>query len=87
MRFQSDEDVSLCFKACFWSFFSPYLNVKTRATLTFEGLIQLALAEHHAEVVDGAGVELHPEHHVSGWVPEPLVVALQLRYQRDPRVT
>lgn len=56
-------------------------------TFTFEGLIQLALPEHHAEVVDGAGVELDPEHHVSGRVPEPLVVALQLRYQRDPRVT
>lgn len=51
--------------------------------LTFEGLIQLALPEHHSEVVDGAGVELHPEHHVSGWVPEPLVVALQLRHQKS----
>lgn len=50
--------------------------------VAFEGLIQLALPKHHAEVVDGAGVELDPEHHVSGWVPEPLVVALQLKINK-----
>lgn len=48
----------------------------------FEGLIQLALPKHHAEVVDGAGVELDPEHHVSGRVPEALVVALQLKINK-----
>lgn len=47
--------------------------------VTFEGLIQLILPEHHPEVVDGAGVELHPEHHISGRVSVPLVVTLQLR--------
>lgn len=46
---------------------------------TFEGLVQLALPEHHPEVVDGAGVELHPEHDVPGRVSVPLVVTLQLR--------
>lgn len=46
---------------------------------TSEGLIQLALPKHHAKVVDGAGVELDPKHHVSGWVPEALVVAFQLQ--------
>lgn len=29
--------------------------------------------------MDGAGVELHTEDDVSGWAPELLVVALQLR--------
>lgn len=50
---------------------------------TFKGLIQLALPKHHAKVVDGAGVELDPEHHVSGWVPEALVVALQLQINKE----
>lgn len=43
---------------------------------TFEGLVQLALPEHHAEVVDGAGVELHPEHHISGRASVSFVVTL-----------
>lgn len=53
-------------------------NCETGA-VTFEGLIQLILPEHHPEVVDGAGVELHPEHHISGRASVPLVVTLQLR--------
>lgn len=28
--------------------------------------------------MDGTGVELHPEDHISGWAPELFVVALQL---------
>lgn len=55
------------------------VETPTQRTVTFEGLVELALPENDAEVVDGAGVELHPEHHVSGRVPEPLVVTLQLR--------
>lgn len=47
--------------------------------VTFKGLVQLALAEHHSEVMDGAGVELHPEHHVSGRASVSFVVTLQLR--------
>lgn len=47
--------------------------------VTFEGLVQLTLPKHHAEVVDGAGVELHPEHHISGRASVSLVVTLQLR--------
>lgn len=50
--------------------------------VAFEGLIQLALPKHNAKVVDGAGVELDPEHHVSGRVPEALVVALQLKINK-----
>lgn len=50
---------------------------------TFEGLIQLALPKNHAKVVDGAGVELDPEHHVSGWVPEALVIAFQLQINKE----
>lgn len=50
-----------------------------RRGTTFEGLIQLALPKNHPEVMDGARVELHPEHHVSGRVSEALVVALQLQ--------
>ena len=46
--------------------------------VTVEGLVELALPENHAEVVDGARVELHPEHHVPGGAPVPLVVTLQL---------
>lgn len=56
-------------------------EMKRRGTVTFEGLVQLVLPEHHPEVMDGAGVELHPEHHVSGRVSVPLVVTLQLQYQ------
>lgn len=47
--------------------------------VTSEGLVQLVLAKDDPEVVDGAGVELHPEHHVSGGVPVALVVTLQLQ--------
>ena len=54
-------------------------NTPTQRAVTFEGLIQLILPENNAEVMDGASVELHPEHHVSGRVPVPLVVTLQLR--------
>lgn len=50
---------------------------------TFEGVIKLVLSENHAEVVDGAGVELHPEHHVPGGVSVPLVVTLQLREGKE----
>lgn len=65
--------------------------------VTFEGLIQLALPENDAKVVNGARVELHPEHHVSGRVSVPLVVTLQLQWtgnieinqliSRDPEET
>lgn len=54
-------------------------NTNTHSPVTFEGLIELILPEHHPKVVDGAGVELHPEHHVPGRVSVPLVVTLQLR--------
>lgn len=47
-------------------------------SVTFEGVIQLALAEDHSQAVDGAGVELDPEDHVPTWPLEPLVVTLQL---------
>ncbi len=57
-------------------------NTPTRRDVTFEGLIQLVLPKNHPKVVDGAGVELHPEDHISGWVSVPLVVALQLRRVR-----
>lgn len=50
--------------------------------VTSEGLVQLVLPEHDAEVVDGAGVELHLEDDVSGGVPVPLVVTLQLERRR-----
>ena len=45
---------------------------------TFEGLVELLLPEHDAQVVDGACVELNPEYHVAGRAAVPLVVALQL---------
>lgn len=57
--------------------------LKAPQVITFEGLVQFALPEHHAKVVDGAGVELHPEHHVSGRASVSFVVTLQLR--RDVR--
>lgn len=50
-----------------------------RKGLTFKGLVELALAEDDAQVVHGAGVELHPEYHVPGGAAETLVVALQLQ--------
>lgn len=50
----------------------------SKRAVTTEGLVKLGLAENHAKVMDGAGVKLHPEHHVSGRVPVPLVVTLQL---------
>lgn len=65
--------------------YSTYTTVKKQhqqhadRRITFECLVQLVLAEHDSKVVDGAGVELHPEHHVSGGVPVPLVVTFQLR--------
>lgn len=53
-------------------------NTPTQRAVTFEGLIQLALPKNHPEVVDGTGVELHSEHHISGCVSVTLVVTLQL---------
>lgn len=55
--------------------------------VTSKGLVQLALAKNHAEVVDGARVELHPEYHVSGWVSVPLVVTLELQQTGSRRQT
>ena len=49
---------------------------------TFESLIQLILAEDHPQVMDGTGVELDPEHHISAGVPEALVIARQLEERR-----
>lgn len=46
---------------------------------TFEGLIKLRLPKNDPKVVDGTGVELDPEHHVSGRVPVSLMVTLQLQ--------
>lgn len=54
-------------------------NTPTQRAVTFEGLVQLVLPKYHSEVVDGASVKLHPEHHVSGGVSVPLVVTLQLQ--------
>lgn len=46
---------------------------------TFECFIKLILGEDHGQVVNSTRVELHSEDHVPAWVPETLVVALQLR--------
>lgn len=69
MSFRTNENASLYVTTHKWEKFH----------VTFEGLVQLALPKHHAEVVDGAGVELHPEHHVSGQASVSFVVTLQLR--------
>lgn len=59
-----------------------FVNLMLNA-ITFESLVQFTLPEHHTKVVDGAGVELYPEHHVSGRASVAFVVTLQLR--RDVR--
>lgn len=51
---------------------------RTLRVVTFERLIQFVLAKNHPKVVNGTGVELHPEHHISCRVSVPLVVTLQL---------
>lgn len=73
MSFRTNDNTSLYVTTHKWEKFH----------ITFEGLVQLALPEHHAEIVDGAGVELHPEHHISGRASVSFVITLQLR--RDVR--
>lgn len=53
-------------------------TVRSFLFLTFERLVELVLPEHDPEVVNGAGVELHPEYHVSARAAVALVVALEL---------
>lgn len=53
-------------------------TVRSFLFLTFERLVELVLPEHDPEVVNGAGVELHPEYHVAARAAVALVVALEL---------
>lgn len=54
------------------------LNTDHSFTITFERLVKLILPKDHAEVMQGAGVKLHPEHHISTRRSEALVIALEL---------
>lgn len=47
--------------------------------LTLESLVELVLAKDNPQVMQGAGVKLHPENHVPTRAAEALVVALELR--------
>lgn len=46
---------------------------------TFERLIKLVFAKDDSQVVNCAGVELHPENHVPARAAIALVVAFELR--------
>lgn len=54
------------------------LNTDNSFTITFERLVKLIFPKDHAEVMQGAGVKLHPEHHISTRGSEALVIALEL---------
>lgn len=59
---------------------------RTRGTArspTFERLIELLFPEDDPQVVNSAGVELHPEYHVPTRAAVTLVVALELEGEEE----
>lgn len=61
---------------------SPILPIREP---TFEGFIQVFLPKNNPQVMDGTGVELHPEDDITSRAPELLVITLQL-YGEGQRV-
>lgn len=53
-------------------------NLLHPRALTFKCLIELVFPKDDAQVVNGTGVKLHPEYHISTGAAVALVVALEL---------
>lgn len=62
------------------------LNTDNTFIITFERLVKLIFPKDHAEVMQGAGVKLHPEHHISTRGSEALVIALELTGERGGKL-
>lgn len=59
-------------------FHTDYKESHHRYFLTFECLIQLIFSKNDPQVMNSAGVKLHPEYHISARATVALVVALKL---------